>query len=254
VAPTSKPASSPTPSGTGTVQPTLPPATSKPQVRIDYATFTDLAGLLLNGSATGTGTALRLTDTVEAAGSVWAKSQIDPKQSFSTSFRVSIPQWGHGDGMAFVIQSQGPTALGSAGGGLGYGGHPDRPTDPRITPSVDVELDVWDNSSEGWDPPGQEHVAVTLNGDIKSYLSWTDPGYTLTGEAVGVWMEYDAAAKSLAVYVSRSASRPPGPLVTATVDIAAVVGDQPAYVGLTAGCGASCGPQEVLNWHLLART
>jgi hypothetical protein len=31
---------------------------------------------------------------------------------------ISMPT----DGVAFVIQSQGPTALGSMGGGLGYGG------------------------------------------------------------------------------------------------------------------------------------
>jgi chitosanase len=232
-----------------TARPTPMPARSKPPARIDYANFADVSGLLLNGSAASTGTSLRLTDNAQAAGSVWAKSMIDPTRSFSTSFRLSIPARGSGDGMAFVIQTQGRTALGTSGGGLGYGGHPDRPMEARIIPSVDVEFDVWDNSSDGWDPPGQEHVAVTTNGDIKNYLSWADPGHTLTGEAVGVWMEYDAAAKTLAVYVSRSASRPPSPLVTATVDIAAIVGNGPAYVGLTAGCGAFCGVQDVLNWH-----
>jgi Glycosyl hydrolase family 46/Legume lectin domain len=225
-----------------TVQPPQP-------IRIDFSDFASVSGLVLNGSAAGTGTALRLTNGPQAAGSAWAETRIDTGRSFTTSFRFSVPDLA--DGMAFLIQRQGPAALGSAGGGMGYGGHPDRPTEARIVPSLAVEFDMWDNSSEGWDPPGHQHVAVTTNGDIRTHLSWADPGFCLDGEPVGAWLEYDAASKTLAVYVSRNSARPAKPMLTATVDIAAV-GTGPAYVGFTAGTGDIGRVIDVLNWHLTA--
>jgi hypothetical protein len=225
------------------------PTARVPQpIHIDDSTFADLTSLILNGSAAASGSALRLTPGVHAAGSAWAQTRIDPGRSFTTAFRLSIPS--SGDGMAFVIQSQGPAALGSTGGGLGYGGHPDQPTAPRIMPSLDIEFDTWDNSSDGWDPGGQQHVAVTTNGNIKNHLFWADPGYSLVGESVGVWIAYDAAKTRLAIYVSREADRPADPLVTATINIATVVGTGPAYVGFTAGSGDIGGVQDVLSWHL----
>ncbi len=230
---------------------TAQPAAPAPQaIQIDYSTFADLASLILNGSATGSATALRLTPGEHTAGSAWARTKIDPARSFTTAFRLFMPSYG--DGMAFVIQSQGPAALGSPGGGLGYGGHPDQTTADRIMPSLDIEFDTWDNSSEGWDPAGQQHVAVTTNGNIKDHLFWADPGYSLVGEPVGVWIAYDAATTTLAVYLSRDADRPANPLVTATINIATVVGTGPAYVGFTASSGDIGGVQDVLNWHFEA--
>jgi serine/threonine protein kinase len=235
------------PTPTHIAQPTAP---ALQPIRIDYPAFADLPALILNGSAAGTGTALRLTPGGQAAGSAWAQAKIDSARSFTTAFRLSMPQLG--DGMAFVIQPQGPAALGSMGGGLGYGGHPDLPAAPRIIPSLSVEFDTWDNSPDGWDPAGHQHVAVTTNGNIKNHLFWADPGFSLVGAPVGVWVEYDAASTTLAIYVSRTADRPVNPLVTATISLAAIVGTSPAYVGFTAGSGDIAGVQDVLSWHLEA--
>jgi serine/threonine protein kinase len=216
-------------------------------VRIDYSAFANLSGLILNGSSSGTGSALRLTSGGHAAGSAWAQATIDPERSFTTAFRLSMPSVG--DGMAFVIQSQGLAALGTNGGGLGYGSFPDQPTAPRIMPSLAIEFDPFVNS---WDPAGHQHVAVTTYGNIGNHLSWADPGFSLVGEPVRVWIEYDAASATLAVYISRNVDRPADPLVTTTINIATVVGAGSAYVGFTAGTGYSGEVQDVLSWHLEA--
>ena len=119
-------------------------------------------------------------------------------------------------------------------------------------PSVGIEFDPWDNSGDGWDPAGHQHVAVTTNGDIKNHLSWADPGFSLVGEPIRVWIEYDAAKTTLAVYVSRNADRPADPLVTGTINIATVIGAGSAYVGFTAGTGVIGEVEDVLSWHLEA--
>lgn len=49
---------------------------------------------------------------------------------------------GGGDGFAFVIQGEGPTAVGRSGNELGYGG---------ITDSVAIEFDMYNvSSTEPW--------------------------------------------------------------------------------------------------------
>jgi chitosanase len=257
--PTTTPIATATPSPTPTVRATSAPPAAKttppkppappvvPPVRFGFPTFASTAGLSLAGSATQSGQALRLTPADHQAGAAWSTTTIDPTKSFTTTFRLSIA--GITDGMAFVIQSQGAKALGSMGGGLGYGTSPRAPTAPHITPSVDIEFDVWDNSSDGFDPAGHQHVAVLTNGAIQNHLFWADPGFSMAGQSFWAWLDYNAANTTLAVYVSQSASKPANALFTASINIAAVVGRTGVYAGLTAGTGDISATQDVLSWQ-----
>jgi chitosanase len=261
--PTTTPIATATPSPTPTVRATsAPPAakTTPPKppasppaspvavpVRFGFPTFATTAGLSLAGSATQSGQALRLTPADHQAGAAWSTTTIDPTKSFTTTFHLSIASIT--DGMAFVIQSQGTKALGSSGGGIGYGASPRAPTDPHIAPSVDIEFDVWDNSPDGFDPAGHQHVAVLTNGAIQNHLFWADPGFSMAGQSFWAWLDYNAASTTLAVYVGQSASKPANALFTASINIVGVVGRAGVYAGFTAGTGDISATQDVLSWQ-----
>lgn len=259
------PAATPTataePAPTASASPTPHPAHSaatpeKPRIvdrRVSWnmRTFAP-AGLHLNGAQVVDGR-LRLARGDGAAGSAWTRIPVRTGRSWDTEFTVDIPRIT--DGLALVLQGQGPTALGSVGSGLGYGRRPGT-ADPRIDRSVAVELDLWSNSLDGFDP-GHQHVAVTRNGDVAGHLVERDPGFALHGGGpYQVWVSYDAPTRTLRVWAARSSARPSAPLLTATVDIAATVGRSSAYIGFTAGTGhiADANPEiAVTSWAFAER-
>jgi hypothetical protein len=97
-------------------------AKAQAEPSIDYPDFSSTSGLTMNGaSQQAEGRVLRLTHNAnDLRGSAWAQVSIDPRHPFSTSFHASI-HGGSGDGIAFVIQSEGLDALGRDGGGIGSG-------------------------------------------------------------------------------------------------------------------------------------
>src|SRR5262249_47448287 len=108
--------------------------------------------LSLNGSATGTGSVLRLTDGgASEAGSVFYASPIDVTRFTNQfHFRLTNPS---ADGFTFTIQGASNTALGGVGGGLGYG--PDHVGGAGGIPkSVAVKFDLYNNQGEGTNSTG----------------------------------------------------------------------------------------------------
>jgi len=88
---------------------------------INYSSGFAVNNLALNGGASVVGTKLQLTDNlISEARSAWTPTPV-PAASFDTTF-----QWSYGavppgaDGFTFAVQNSGSTALGDAGGGLGY--------------------------------------------------------------------------------------------------------------------------------------
>src|SRR5271157_252777 len=115
--------------------------------------FANSSGTLTyNGSAAINGSVARLTDGGGGeAGSVFTTSQLDVS-TFSTEFRFLLTN-ANADGFTFTIQTNGPTALGPAGGGLGYG--PDTAGGSGGIPnSVAVKFDLYNNQGEGSDSTG----------------------------------------------------------------------------------------------------
>src|SRR5205823_1097769 len=87
---------------------------------INYSSGFTSTGLQLNGSTKLNGTRLRLTDGgTNEASSAFYTTPVNV-QSFITNFSFQMTS-ATADGMTFVIQNTGSTALGYLGGGLGYG-------------------------------------------------------------------------------------------------------------------------------------
>src|SRR5262249_54546322 len=116
----------------------------------DHLTITGTTGSSLPPSV------LELTDGgFGEAGGAFLNNRVGV-QNFNPTFTFQLPPGATptADGMAFVIQGVGPTALGPPGGGLGYGlDHPD-PNFRGITRSMAIKFDVFDNVGEGVNSTG----------------------------------------------------------------------------------------------------
>ncbi len=209
---------------------------------ISYPDFSSVAGLTLNGNAAQAGASLRLTAATPLQhGSAWAQTKLDTTQSFESSFRADV----HGgstppaDGMTFAVQSQGLSALGDNGGGHGYGSF----VGAAITPSVAVDVSVYPNSNQGL----AEQFSIVRNGNLFAPLATATSPAVLYGQPFQAWVDYDAKAHSLQVFVSQSSTKPATPLVSAPVDLTATVGSS-AYAGFTAGTGGLDADFDLLGW------
>src|SRR5205823_1029953 len=95
-------------------------ATPTASTVINYSSGFTSTGLQLNGSTKLNGTRLRLTDGgTNEASSAFYTTPVNV-QSFTTNFSFQMTS-ATANGMTFVIQNTGSTALGYLGGGLGYG-------------------------------------------------------------------------------------------------------------------------------------
>ena len=114
------------------------------------------ADMVLNGSAAVNGSGIRLTSAGSQAGSAWYQNKVKVADGFIADFTFTITPVTNpfSDGLAFVIQNVGTSALGGSGGGIGYDG---------ISNSVAVEFDTHQNFM--WDP-NDHHVALESCGKM----------------------------------------------------------------------------------------
>lgn len=224
-----------------------------PGTYVVFAGFPNANHLSLNGAARVANNRLDLTEAPWTTGSAWAATTLSTTKSFTTAFTAEIT--GMHDGMAFILQADGPDALGEGGAGIGYGAVvPDAFPNTVIRPSVAVEIDVADNSPHGWDPGVPQHLAVTRDGNVAKHYVWADAGFDLTDtQPFSVWIEYDATAHRLSVFISRDKTRPAQPLMTLSIDLRSALGADRAYFGFTAASGYREGRASVLAWSLNSR-
>jgi hypothetical protein len=215
---------------------------------ISFGTGFSSSGLTLNGSATLNGTRLRLTDGADnEAGSAFYNSLVSVT-SFTTdfSFQLTSPA---ADGITFTLQGVGSTALGPAGGGLGYG--PDALGGTGgIGHSVAVKFDLYGNNGEGTDSTG---LYTGGGSPTTPALDMTSSGVNLhDGDVFNVHITYDGSTLSMTITdasnssLKFSASWP--------INIASTVGGNLAYAGFTGGTGGSAAIQEILNWTYVTST
>jgi hypothetical protein len=151
-----------------------------------------------------------------------------------------------GDGITFTIENMGPFALGSRGGGLGYGPDPFYGSyDSKIDKSVAVKFDTFNDVGEG-----DDSIGVYTNGASPTLPADSlPPALDLhSGHVFAASIMYDGA--NLSVTLTDQSVPAPSPSFTKTypVDIAAVVGGTTAYVGFTGSTGAYSSVQEILTW------
>lgn len=209
---------------------------------------------VLNGSAKIESDRLRLTDGPTQSASAFTKlAVIDTAVDFSAAAQIEA----HGgdssaDGMAFVVQSdpRGALAIGNGGGALGYGSDEAQGDPPRIEPSVAVEIDIHDNTTDGVDDPDGNHVAVVTGGLFRTPLASAPVAVALHGSGpVHVWIDYAASTTRLAVFVAATSTKPDTPALETTVDLADLLGDA-AHAGWTAGTGGFWSIFDVIDWTL----
>lgn len=153
-------------------------------------------GYKLKGTAIPSGNCVSLTQSTFDAGAMWICDPIDLNQSFKVYFQANFDAFNSGDGVAFVLQSEGvPEVLGAEGGGLGYSYGNLTGCIPAgnciIDPSVIVEFDIWDNSADFWNVAvpglgsindiGCDHAAILVNGDQTSTGTIAGPSCLLSG-------------------------------------------------------------------------
>jgi gliding motility-associated-like protein len=114
---------------------------------------------VLNGSATALGgDCYLLTPSLPTQnGTVWYTDQINLNDPFSFEFTMNFGTLDAqgADGIVFVLQTVGTTAIGVSGGGLGFEG---------FNPSFGIEFDTWQNTNSG--DPFYDHIAFISNGSV----------------------------------------------------------------------------------------
>jgi hypothetical protein len=208
---------------------------------VDFGSGFTMAGLQFNGHTKLDGTRLLLTDTTsrnQVASAFWTVPV--NVQSFATAFSFQLTNPA-ADGFTFTIQDAGITAIGSPGGGLGYGKIFTETA--AIAKSVAVKFDLFDNSGEGINSTGlytngvaPTVPATTLGGGVNLH----------SGDVFRVQMDYDG----MTLTVTITDATTPGHTFTTSfpIDIPATVGGNTAFVGFTAGTGGETATQEILNW------
>ena len=205
------------------------------------------SSMTFNGSTGLDDTRLQLTSGLTyQAGSAFYNTPVNI-QSFTTDFALQLSNAG-ADGITFTIQGVGPTALGPAGGGLGYG--PDSTSGSLgIGKSVAIKFDTYDNQGEGPNSTG-----LYLNGVAPTIpaVDLTPSGINLhSGTMFSAHVVYDGSNLTLTLNDPVTLS-----VFTHTwaVDIPTTVGASTAYVGFTGGTGGQTSSQKIGTWTFSSAT
>jgi hypothetical protein len=196
----------------------------------------------LNGNAIATGNdCYQLTNASNYQnGTVWYANQIDLNQSFDITFEMNLGGNDAGaDGICFVMHTQGTSAIGQSGGGLGY---------LNFGTSLAVEFDTYQNNDYG--DPFYDHLAIVRNGDINhngannlagpvqmdAFNANTEDGQTRT-----VRITWNPTTQLFQVYYNCVFR------VQTTVDIVNTIfnGQNNVYWGFTAATGGAVNVQTV---------
>lgn len=230
--------------------------TSPVLAQFNFSDFSGAGGsLYLNGNAAIVGSALRLVpaDYFKSGSAYYISRQpLNLSGGWTTTFRFQITNLGDGfdlyndpgaDGFAFIIQDSSPSALGSAGGGLGYAG---------IPRSLAVEFDTWYNTEfEFGDDFNSNHVAV--------HTRWQNPNSAYATARLGVAnVPFDLEdgqvhTATIAYNGSGQLSITLDGVSTLTVNFAhsdylSILNSGSAWVGFTAATGGTWENIDILSW------
>lgn len=211
-----------------------------------FSSFNSTTGLSLNAAQVVNGAVLLAQNQQDRSGSFFTTSQYSVTGfSAAFEFRISSPGGTNdgiaagADGIAFVVQRVGASALGGSGEGMGYG---PRAGTPGIANSVAVEFDTFKNS---WDP-SSNHIGIDTNGNLTSLATAHVATAFDAGIKWSVWVDYNGT--TLEVRASNDGVRPALATLSETIDIATTIGGSMAYIGFTGGTGQAYGTHEVLNF------
>ncbi len=202
--------------------------------------FAGSNNLQLNGSAALSGSRLRLVNsTLRSSASAFFTTQVNV-QRFVSDFTFQLSNPG-ADGIAFVLQASGTTALGGSGSALGVG--PAAGKTIGIAKSVALKFDLYDNNGEGPNSTG-----IFLNG-----VQPRVPSIDLSGSGIDLHSGHPISARlvydGVTLQVQLTDTVTNGAAAQSyTVDIPAVMQGTTAYAGFTAGTGTQSETGDILTW------
>jgi hypothetical protein len=199
---------------------------------LSYVTGFSSVGLTTNGYAGVRSGRLRLTNGGYQRGSAFFQSPVGTSR-FATTFDF-LASNGSGDGIAFVLQNAGATALGAGGGGLGYAG---------IGRSLAVKFDI--NGTAGI---GANMVGLAINGGtpVGPALNLGAAGIDLrSGHEIRAGVNYDAGVLTVTVVdmMTGKTAR-----LNVALNLAQILGASSAFAGFTAATGGISSTQDILDW------
>ena len=209
---------------------------------INYADFTSVTDLRLNGTATQNSSSIQLTGSTRAnSGSVFVTTRQDVTQDFVATYKFTLtnpgftspnPNTSNGaDGLAFVItgDSRGPASLGGNGNQIGYG------QGPAIQHSVAVAMRTFTfNRFEIHDNLTNPNYFLPVAPPVATQ-SGTLP--TMIGTAQTVTVNYLSAPHSLTVLLNGNSIGLDGVVLPAS--LSSIVGSNTGYYGFTAATGGN---------------
>ena len=200
---------------------------------ISFPNFSSIAGLTLNGTASQNGSALQLTpNTTSQAGSAWFSSAVDISGGFDTTFIYTLANSGGigaADGIAFVLQTVGTSALGSAGGGIGAQG---------IANGVAVALRTFSHNDVEVDSCAG---AISIGGCIVG-------GNTSSQTVFGTNTVEVIYLPSGTLNVKFDGTQ----VLSDSINLVTAIGSPSVFAGFTGGTGSGFETQSIDSWTLTA--
>ncbi len=197
----------------------------------------------LNGNAQAIGNdCYQLTSSAgNQNGTVWYGNMINLVEDFDITFKMYLGNQdvNGADGICFVLQNIGTSAIGVSGGGMGY---------QSFTTSLGIEFDTWQNTDSS--DPTYDHIAIEKNG-VVNHAAPESIGGPVQMDANDVNTEdntdhvveikWDASAHIIQVYFDCIFR------LEATIDIANEIFNGQSYVnwGFTAATGGAVNTQRV---------
>jgi len=205
---------------------------------LTFTDFTGATGLTYNGAAALNGARLRVAPAApNQRGSVFADARQRVTTPFVVEFEVALSSGG--EGLAFVIQGEGPNALGVGAEGLGFSGIQRAFVLELDTLTSLTAFDFGDNELSFFSG-GAGAVSANQLGALGTTMLAAD----LDGGARTVRIEYVPGA--LRVFVDDTV-----PTLQVPVDLNLLLGlpmDGRAWVGFTAASGAASLGHDVLSF------
>jgi autotransporter-associated beta strand protein len=224
--------------GTGTV------ALNGGTLAFPAANLNGFSSYTVNGSAAVSGNTATLTNNnAHEAGSIFSSSKatLNLTTGFTATYTMNLNAVNTGyvaDGIGFVLQNDpnGPNALGSGGGGLGWTG---------IQNTFIAGFETYGYDFGGG---GANDVEFGTNG---TFNQATTSGLALTSQSAQVTVSYDGSTITETIVGLGS-----GGTYTTTypVNLASVLGSNLAYVGFTGGTGDGTATQTVTNFSMTNAT
>lgn len=223
-----------------------------------FEDFASTKGLSLVDDAHRSRKVLRLTDAARnVKGAAWFKVRQSVQSGFETTFRFRLTDqdssYGGADGLAFVIQNEGPKAIGGHGAAAGFA-RSDATAERIFIAGIRRALAVFfDSYANPWDPSGN-YLAICGSLPVPD-LRWPPrcltysqklPVDTKDGEAHTARITYDPPR--LSVYLDEMEI----PARAVSVDLASIIGSETAWVGFTAATGGGSQNHDLLSWRFAA--